>query len=212
MQSTRREHQCRNNNRASRFIAMGLALCVAGCAGPQPLGVAINPVDEDAYVAELNDVNGDARTGFANWMAKRRQTQAHAILASDADFSSAKNPFDAHRDPSAVSRGAVTYKIHCARCHGINADGIGPFALPEFPATSFKTFSKRFAATLHRGAPKKWFRVIRDGSGDMVDYPTERTTAMPPFGDKLTREQAWLVITYLQSLDAHAGDAQGKDS
>jgi mono/diheme cytochrome c family protein len=43
--------------------------------------------------------------------------------------------------------------------------------------------------------------VIRDGSGDLVGYADGPTLAMPPFGDQLTREQIWLVITYLQSLD-----------
>jgi mono/diheme cytochrome c family protein len=101
------------------------------------------------------------------------------------------------------------YKIHCARCHGVNADGEGPSALPDHQATSFKTFGKRFASTLHGGAPRKWFRVISEGSGEDVDYPDGRTSAMPPFGNKLTREQIWLVITYLQSLDMHAGRRHG---
>lgn len=188
-----------------RAVAVGMTvLWVASCAGPQPLHRAIDQSDEDAYVAYLNEVNGDAATAYTHWMAIERGTTAADILAEDKRVSVTRNPFDAHRDPRAVSRGAVLYKLHCVRCHGEDSRGQGPSTLKDHPATDFKTFGKRLAATLHRGAPKKWFRVIRDGSGDMVKYPDQETTAMPAFGNALTREQIWLVITYLQSLDIHA--------
>ena len=47
-------------------------------------------------------------------------------------------------------------------------------------------------------------RAVRDGKGDQVEYPLGTTAAMPPFAGELTREQIWLTITYLQSLDMHA--------
>ena len=181
-------------------------VALAGCSGPQPLKMAINPADEQAYVAALNAANGDARAGFAAWMAAEHRA---ADAAPDEALSETRNPFDAHKDAQAVSRGAVLYKLHCARCHGDDARGRGPSTLADFPATDFHTFGKRFAATLHRGAPRKWFHVIRDGSGDRVDYPDGPSTAMPPFGDKLAREQTWLLITYLQSLDMHARERGG---
>jgi len=193
-----------------RTVAMvSLILLPGSCAGPQPLYRAIDPRDQDEYVRFLNASSGDGRAAFVNWMAKERHASPEAIVRADSAVSTTRNPFDAHGDPKAVSRGAVLYKLHCARCHGEDARGRGPSTLSEYPATDFKTFGKRLAATLHRGAPRKWFRVIRDGSGDIVQYPDEKTTAMPAFGDKLAREQAWLVITYLQSLDIHAvRDAQ----
>ncbi len=183
-------------------------ITLVGCSGPQPLTMAIDPADEQAYVAALNASNGDARAGFAAWMASERGG-ADAVLEADGALSETRNPFDAHADAQAVSRGAVLYKLHCARCHGDDARGRGPSTLADFPATNHHSFGKRFAATLHRGAPRKWFRVIRDGSGDRVEYPDEPSTAMPPFGDKLAREQIWLVITYLQSLDMHARERGG---
>jgi len=188
------------------FVAALWALLVltGSCAGPQPLPVAINPRDEDTYVSRLNASNADARTAFAAWMAAERGSTAEEVLRTDSRLSQTRNPFDAHQDPQAVSRGAVIYKMHCARCHGDDARGQGPSTLADYPATDFKSFGKRLGATLHRGAPRKWFRVIRDGSGDLVAYPDGRMTAMPPFGDNLTHEQIWLVITYLQSLDVHA--------
>jgi mono/diheme cytochrome c family protein len=185
------------------LLTFALTLLLS-CAGPQPLSVAIDPQDESEYVAKLNKANADARAAYASWIAHARNSSPEQFLLSDADKSETRNPFDAHNDSQAVSRGAVMYKVHCARCHGDDARGLGPSVLPDHPATDFKTFGKRFAATVHRGAPRKWFRVIRDGSGDTVVYPDGEMTAMPPFGESLTREQIWLVITYLQSLDQHA--------
>ncbi|MFQ5492290.1 MAG: c-type cytochrome [Phycisphaerae bacterium] len=188
-----------------RWIAVTLLLWgVGSCAGPQPLSVAIDPQDEAAYFEAVNQVNLNGRLGFANWMARERGLTPAEVLRRDEDLSSTRNPFDAHRQPQAVSRGAVIYKLHCARCHGQDARGQGPSVLAGHPANDFKTFQNRFAATIHRGAPRRWFRIIRDGAGEVVDYPNETTTAMPAFGDKLAREQIWLVITYLQSLDCHA--------
>ncbi|MBI4718443.1 MAG: cytochrome c [Planctomycetes bacterium] len=176
-----------------------------GCAGPQPLRRAIDPCDEDAYVAQLNAANADAQAAYVTWMSAERGLPPDEVRQRDTQISQTRNPFDAHHDPRAVSRGAVLYKMHCARCHGDDARGQGPSVLPDHPATNFKTFGKRLAATLHRGAPRRWFRVLRDGAGDPVVYPEGGMSAMPAFGALLTREQMWLVITYLQSLDMHLG-------
>lgn len=194
----------------SRILLLPILVFGGSCGGPQPLSIAINQDDEAAYVAKLNAANADAKLAYAAWMAEERHASKESVLESDSELSQTKNPFKARRDHTAVSRGAVIYKMHCARCHGEDARGDGPSILPDHPAQSFKTLGKRFAVTLHGGAPRKWFRVIRDGSGDVVDYPDGRMTAMPPFGDMLTREQIWLVITYLQSLDTYASrDGKG---
>ncbi len=188
-----------------RIVALILLAPVLGsCAGPQSLGVAIIPRDEAEYLAFANDVNLNGRLAFANWMSKERGVSPDEVLRLDAQISNTRNPFDAYHDKQAVSRGAVIYLLHCLRCHGQDARGHGPAVLEGYPANDFKSFGSRFAATLHRGAPRKWFRVIRDGAGDVVQYPDEETTAMPPFNDNLANEQIWQVISYLQSLDIHA--------
>ena len=46
----------------------------------------------------------------------------------------------------------------------------------------------------------------------MLDYPTGPSQAMPAFGDVLAREQIWLVVTYLQSLDMYAQPAPTAES
>jgi mono/diheme cytochrome c family protein len=203
-------------NKQSTFV-MGALLVIllnltGSCAGPQPLPMAINPGDEREYVSRLNASNADARTAYAIWMAAERNTTKEDVLRNDSQLSQTHNPFDAHCDSKAVSRGAVIYENHCARCHGNDARGHGPSILTDHPATDFKAFGKRFAATVHRGAPRKWFREIRDGSGDQVAYPDGQTSAMPAFGEKLTREQIWLAITYLQSLDVLASKEKNRGS
>ncbi len=181
-----------------------LAPVLGSCAGPQSLSVAIIPRDEAEYLAFANDVDLNGKLAFANWMSKERGISPEEVLRLDAQISNTRNPFDAYHDQQAVSRGAVIYMLHCLRCHGQDARGRGPAVLEGYPANDFKSFGSRFAATLHRGAPRKWFRVIRDGAGDVVQYPDKETTAMPPFNDNLANEQIWQVISYLQSLDIHA--------
>lgn len=181
-----------------------LAPVLGSCAGPQPLSVAIIPRDHAEYLTFANEANLNGRLAFANWMSKERGLSPHAVLSADAYVSSTRNPFDAYHDRQAVSRGAVIYAIHCLRCHGHDARGHGPATLEGHPANDFKSFGSRFAATLHRGAPRKWFRVIRDGAGEVVEYPDGRMTAMPPFKSNLANEQIWQVISYLQSLDVYA--------
>lgn len=201
----------RNAGTLRRILALAvttLVLSAGSCAGPQPLDIAIFPQDETDYLRFVNDANLNGRMAFANWMSKERGMPPEEVLRLDAQLSSTHNPFDAHHDRRAVSRGAVVYSVHCARCHGDDARGRGPSIVAGHPANDFKTFGSRFAATLHHGAPKKWFRVIRDGAGDLVSYPDQKTTAMPSFANTLAREQIWLVITYLQSLDVYAAETE----
>lgn len=196
----------RKQTRVPRRHAL-LVLAIASlvrCAGPQPLDRAIKVHDENAYVEHLNEAGLDARQAYLKWMSAERNESIRNLEAEDAALSTTRNPFDAYDDPQAVSRGAVIFKMHCARCHGEDVRGHGPAVLPDYPAKDFHSFGKRFASTLHRGAPRKWFRVISEGAGDTVTYPDGENTAMPAFGQSMTREQIWLVITYLQSLDMHA--------
>jgi len=187
-----------------RVLPVAMLAGLVCCSGPQPLSLAIDPREEAAYVDQLNAVNGDASAAFLNWVAPQRGATATDMRIADEKLSTTRNPFDAHKDARAVGRGAVIYKLHCARCHGEDARGRGPSALQGHPANDFHSFGQRFASTLHRGAPRRWFRSITEGYGDEVEYPDGKSRAMPPFKEKLAREQIWLVIAYLQSLDMHA--------
>ncbi|MCB9852676.1 MAG: c-type cytochrome [Phycisphaerales bacterium] len=178
-------------------------LVLQSCSGPVPLTDAIEPEHDSAYLEYLNAEHMDGRAAYLTWKRAESGKPIDELEHQDAALSSTRNPFDAYADADAVSRGAVLFKYHCARCHGDACRGNGPSVLPDHPANDFHAFGQRFAATLHRGAPRRWFKSITEGTGDIVSYPDEQPgPAMPAFGTKLTREQVWLLITYLQSLDA----------
>ncbi|HPF39069.1 MAG TPA: c-type cytochrome [Phycisphaerae bacterium] len=204
-----RQSVARNARHAKVTIAGALLMLFAiRCAGPVAMTDAIDHQYETDYVARLNHENADGRAAWLKWKAETENRGIEELEREDAEISSTRNPFDAYRDSDAVRRGAVLYKYHCARCHGDDARGHGPSALPDYPANDFHDFGQRFAATLHRGAPRRWFRSITNGTGDIVTYPDEPPgPAMPAFGAKLSREQIWLLITYLQSLDVHFPEA-----
>lgn len=196
--------QTKNPLVATGTTAAIIALIVAGCSGPQPLSVAIRPADEAAYVQSLAaHANSPKRAFFALKASDTSQSIAQ-LEELDRQLSTTSNPFSARSDHSAVSRGAVIYKAHCVSCHGENSDGSGPAMPVPLTTLDFHSFSKRFAATIHGGAPKAWFQKINEGFTSETLGPDGKPLAMPAFGDVLAREQIWLTITYLQSLDMNA--------
>ena len=186
-------------------------LVLAGCAGPVDLQRAVQAPEAQAFNRELAAQRGDARLAHEALTARRLGITMNEARRRDLAISTTKNPFDARRDADAVCRGAVVYAALCARCHGLQADGRGPDALASHPCRNFRGPAMRMAVTLHGGAPRRWFQRIADGYGPPVRYPDGESRAMPAFGDRLAREQIWLVITYLQSLDAcfkpHPGES-----
>ena len=83
-----------------------------------------------------------------------------------------------------------------------NADGAGTDLAQPVEALSFHDFGTRFAVTLHGGAPKKWFRTINEGADPLeVDW-TDQPIVMQGYKEQLSREQIWLLVTYLQSINA----------
>ncbi|MCA9310192.1 MAG: c-type cytochrome [Phycisphaerales bacterium] len=179
------------------------ALVITACSGPQPLSLAIRPADDDAYIPLLR--TGDTpRDAFL-----RQRAEAQGITLEQAaqhDDALTSNPFRARSDQDAVSRGAVIYQHECMACHGENADGKGPAMPGTTGAMNFHRFANRFAVTIHHGAPGRWFRVISEGvTADVrTDDGTQVPVVMPGFKDRLAREQIWLAVTYLQSLDRDA--------
>jgi mono/diheme cytochrome c family protein len=191
-------------------IWFSLSVALIGCAGPPLLSRAIVPRDQTAYASALAADPVSPKRAFLKWRAEERSIAFEDAASRDSALSPTRNPFDANRDREAVSLGAVVYAAHCQRCHGENVDGRGPDVLPQAPCKDFHSFDKRFAVTLHRGAPKAWFAKIRDGHGPVAPYPEGPSSAMPPFRDKLSNEQIWLAITYLQSLDLYVPPPAGR--
>ncbi len=175
-----------------------------GCSGPQSLDVAIDPQHEDAYRAALKHHPQSPRESFYAIKAQQTGKTLDEVARDDQALSTTRNPFSARNDHEAVSWGAVVYKQHCMTCHGETVEGRGPGMPAELPKMNFRNFSHRFAATLHGGAPRSWFKKISEGYTSEVVNKDGSTNAMPPFNDVLAREQIWLAITYLQSLDVYA--------
>lgn len=87
---------------------------------------------------------------------------------------------------TAIEQGAQLYQVHCAACHGVEGKGDGRQASSlSKPPTNLTDLA--FAAS------KSGFDLY---SGLMLGMPP----AMPAFGDKLTDEQRWAIVAYLQSL------------
>jgi mono/diheme cytochrome c family protein len=181
-----------------------LAAAAAGCSGPQPLAVAIRPADESGYGEALRQNPQSPRHAFFEWKSRTSGKPVTELARLDELLTSTSNPFSARSDHDAASRGAVVYKEHCASCHGENADGRGPAMPLALPGMDFHAFDKRLAATIHGGAPKAWFQKINEGFTSETPGAEGKPVTMPAFGQTLAREQVWLTITYLQSLDMNA--------
>lgn len=175
----------------------------AACSGPVALSRAIQPQHDREYREMLAADPASPKHSWYVYKAQEEGITVDEARARDQALSTTRNPFKASRDPAAVSRGAVIFRALCQRCHGADARGDGGDLIAERHPVDHHAFGQRFAATIHGGAPRAWFRKINEGAGDVVAYPDGPTTAMPPFGDTLAREQIWLVVTYLQSLDLH---------
>lgn len=189
-----------------------LLVAMAGCSGPVPLQRAVTTQASREYEAAAEVNMRDLRPGWYAWKAQATGASLETVRTADRALSTTRNPFNANRDWEAVTRGAAIFSQQCARCHGVDVRGHGADMLLDHPTADFHAFPKRFAVTLHGGAPRAWFKKINEGYGDEVAYPAGRSRAMPAFGQTLAREQVWLVITYLQSLDANAPTQNGAGS
>ncbi|MFQ5590391.1 MAG: c-type cytochrome [Phycisphaerae bacterium] len=195
------------------FGAAGISATALGglaCSGPIPLSVAIHSADEDAYLTYIHNRAQSPREAFYAWKAEMNGRSVAEVRVADNALSTGHNPFSARKDNRAVSQGAVIYKYNCRSCHGERADGRGRDVTYPQPTMDAHRFAKRFAATIHGGAPRKWFRRISEGRTSEIVNPDGTRNTMPPFANTLAREQIWLVITYLQSLDVYA-EPEAKD-
>jgi mono/diheme cytochrome c family protein len=94
-----------------------------------------------------------------------------------------ENPTEA--DEASIARGAELYAIHCAMCHGPNADGIGPIApfLANKPANLTK-------AVVQSKSDGSIFLTITNG----VDGK------MPPLNENLLVSERWDLVNFIRTL------------
>lgn len=178
----------------------GLAVlvgCLSGCsAGPMSIEVALRRYDVNPYRPAIKVESASARADYLRMRADEEGIDpAEMRLRDDALL---QNPFKAS-DDRALALGGLIFSVYCSDCHGLDADGQGWEALKDRPPKDFGSFWTRVGVALSGGPPANWFERTHDGYGPTVKYLDGKMQAMPAFGDKLTREQIWMVLTYLAS-------------
>jgi high-affinity iron transporter len=101
--------------------------------------------------------------------------------------------------PASAARGRALFTDHCAPCHGTAADGRGPAAAALKPPPA--NFGD--AAFMRGETPFDFFHVITLG---------RPTGAMPAWGDVLSLQDRWDLVSYLWTVagsPAHFAEGQG---
>ena len=106
-------------------------------------------------------------------------------LPADADQK--KNPHPV--DETLLATGRAVYKDKCARCHGPGGLGDGPDADPD----SRKNMDLTNGTRSDQNADGVVFYKLWHG---------RQEPRMPAFEDQLTKEQAWAIVAYTQTLRA----------
>lgn len=104
-------------------------------------------------------------------------------LPPDADET--KNPLPV--DARLLDAGKAVFKDKCQRCHGPGGLGDGPDAEPEHQEDMDLTNARRAARN-------------SDGIVFFKMWNGRKEPKMPAFNDQLTKEQAWAVVAYVQTL------------
>ncbi|MBR0553156.1 c-type cytochrome [Stakelama marina] len=116
-------------------------------------------------------------------MARHHEAMMNGIPAKFADL---RNPLPI--DSATLSAGRQVYQADCASCHGAEGRGDGPLARTLNPPPADLAWSARMPLSRQDGY---LYWTIAEGGQQFG-------TAMPAFGQALTRKQAWSVIAYIQ--------------
>ncbi|HYC52644.1 MAG TPA: FTR1 family protein, partial [Gemmatimonadaceae bacterium] len=102
------------------------------------------------------------------------------------------------RQAANLAEGKQLYVANCASCHGATGRGDGPGGRGMNPAPP----AIGDGPTMHDVSPATMYRIVSVGIGG---------TPMPGYGNSLTAEQRWNVVSYLISLRAATPDvAEGE--
>jgi len=103
------------------------------------------------------------------------------------DAANEKNPFAG--DEKAIASGKELYGKQCQRCHGPGGLGDGPDADPDAMMDMDLTVARRAA----RNPDGVVFHKVWNG---------RKKPKMPAFKDEITKDQAWQIVSYVQTLRA----------
>ncbi len=107
----------------------------------------------------------------------------HASVARHAANES--NPMPASEE--ALLSGAKTYQAMCSRCHGVSRDSDTSYGRSFYPP------APQLPLTRSSFTDKEMFWVVKHGI---------RNTAMPAWGNLLSDEDIWQVVTLVKNLDS----------
>lgn len=137
-----------------------------------------------AFVLSLTLVLGALTSAIAA-TADLPPAQTSARWTIPATAVEEKNPLPAN--PATLAGGKKVYAAKCERCHGAAGKGDGPDADAKYAADMDLTNPARAA----RNADGQVFYKIWNG---------RLNPKMPAFSEDLTKEQAWAIVAYVQSL------------
>ena len=99
-------------------------------------------------------------------------------------------------DTDAVAAGKAIFEERCAVCHGINLEGQPYWQTPNEDGT-VPAPPLNDEGTVWQRSDQLLFRSIKLGGSAIV--PSGFHSAMPGFGQNLTDEQIWHVLSYIKS-------------
>jgi mono/diheme cytochrome c family protein len=148
------------------------------------LGVAAF-VFAGAFAASVS-LSGQAQTGAQTQGAQTTTTPPRSNgWTIPPDAAEEKNPFA--DDQQAVAEGKQLFEKNCKRCHGESGRGDGPDGDPDHQEDMDLTQAQR---------------AVRNPDG-VVFYKAWNGRArpkMPAFKEKLSKDEAWKIVTYVQTL------------
>ncbi len=111
-------------------------------------------------------------------------------------------------NPQQVVRGEQLYQNNCAQCHGLRGEGDPNWRQRNPDGTLLPPPHNSTGHTWHH-ADSLLYQIIHDGGA--IYETLGFKSSMPAFGDQLTPEEIWAVITYFKSLwdpDQRASQAE----
>jgi mono/diheme cytochrome c family protein len=102
-----------------------------------------------------------------------------------------------------ASRVERNYQFLCAQCHGVHGDGMGPNASKELEVLPANLTD---AAYMAKFTDAQIFRTISFGGP-----ANNLSTLMPPWGNRLSREERWELVRYIRTLCRCEGIGSGEE-
>jgi mono/diheme cytochrome c family protein len=99
---------------------------------------------------------------------------------------------------SSIERGKTLFDIHCAICHGEQADGRGPLSKFYNPESGFPASVPALAG---RGLPGNYiFVTVANGIPGTNPQTNQPMMRMPNLAENVTPAETWDIINYINSL------------